>query len=120
MSRDNEVYHFCVESIKFAYKIIGYDALVKELNFIHHIHQHDNQTAHIQNNTNNIVSKDLSEEKLAAPSVKQIVIENDAGNHKYARKNICDDFRCKAEIGKGDRCSFKRVDGGEFCSRHGG
>ena len=38
MSSDSITYSFCTQSIRYAYQIIGYDALIKEINFIHHLH----------------------------------------------------------------------------------
>ena len=120
MNRENETYHFCIESIKFAYNIIGYHAILKELNFIHHINNNisiptvksvDNNETETETEIETIINSKQS-------CVKQIYIENDNNKNKYMRKNVADDFRCKAEINKGARCTFKRGEESEFCSRH--
>lgn len=45
---------FCIESIRYAYQILGYDTLIKEIEFIHHLHH--KSTSESQN----IISSDLS------------------------------------------------------------
>ena len=41
---DNITYKFCIESLRYVYRIIGYDNALKELNFIKHIDSPINTT----------------------------------------------------------------------------
>ncbi len=38
MSSESVSRAFCLESIRYAYQILGYDTLIKEIEFIHHLH----------------------------------------------------------------------------------
>jgi len=37
MSSESVTHSFCIESLRYAYQILGYDNIVKELEFIHHL-----------------------------------------------------------------------------------
>lgn len=38
MPIDNTTYNFCIESLRYIHKMIGYKAIIEELNFIQHLH----------------------------------------------------------------------------------
>lgn len=128
MSSDQVSYAYCVHSIKYIIKMIGYDALIKEAKFIHHLEQnsslHNTPINHsIVPLTNNII--DVSETKqneiVELTTTKPITIV-DTTTNKYVRSPIPDELRCEALISNGSRCTLKKDNlthtDNKYCSRH--
>lgn len=56
MPIDNTTYNFCIESLRYIHKIIGYNTIIEELNFIQHLHtpHRSNTVPEQSNNTQGI------------------------------------------------------------------
>lgn len=138
MSIDNTTYNFCIESLRYVHKIIGYKAIIEELNFIQHLHtppksqiisEHianamlglDDMTEYdydseseteIEENNKNIVIETKNKKN------KNIVIETKNNKNKYVRTEIPDENRCETTLPTGNRCTFKKTNNSVNCSRH--
>ena len=121
---DKITYNFCIESLRYAYNIIGYDAIVKELNYIHYLYssnkqdspnQHLNKIEHIDKLDNIDASEEVNE--VINPSEnKNIIIQQT--KTKYVRSPISDDERCETVLSTGKRCTLRRSDNCNNCGRH--
>lgn len=119
MSSDQITYAFCVNNIKYIIDIIGYDALIKEAQFIHHLEKKDS-------NPVPIIKNEIVEAPLQPPSdndhsdVKSVMIDNNTS--KYVRTPVPDELRCEAILGSGSRCTLKMINtdnkNKKLCSRH--
>lgn len=108
-------YNHCIESLRFAFNVIGYDNCIKELNFIQHLNK--NIQIPQQKETPIIIDSD-SEISFDEPVLenKTITIEQPA---KYSRAVLPDTIRCTKIIDTNNtRCSFKRDNNSELCTRH--
>jgi hypothetical protein len=130
------IYKHCIECLRFAYNVIGYENCMKEINFIHHLN--DKQLSEINdiksptqepvkihqepvkihqepvniieiNNTCNSNTQDTSSEN------KNIIVETPI---KYYRPALTDNIRCTKILETGIRCSFRKDTNSELCSRH--
>jgi pyruvate kinase len=120
MSSDKVTYSFCIESLRYIHTIIGYDAIIKELDFIEHLSKIRSVTDTDKTNSDEsntvIIPKEDIVEKIE--TTKHITI-SDASNNKYVRSVIPDEIRCEALKNDGSRCTLKKcVKEGKFCSRH--
>jgi hypothetical protein len=139
MPVDNTTYNFCIESLRYIHKIIGYNAILEELNFIQHLHTpHKSNTIpkHIVDamlglddmteyeTDSEHESESESGQKLESETkenTKNIVIETKSKNNtnkKYSRNELPDEKRCEFTLPTGIRCSFKKLDNSNNCSRH--
>lgn len=140
MSIDNTTYNFCIESLRYIHKIIGYKAIIEELNFIQHLHTpHRSKCISEQSNNNqgipeNIISamieldnmteynydseSDSIQESEIKDTNKNIIIETKQNKNKYVRNKLPDDKRCEFNLPTGNRCTFKKADNSNNCSRH--
>lgn len=120
---DNITYKFCLESIRYAYEIIGYDAIIKELNFIKHLNS--TTDTYSQNKTfptviNNSVSEKVEEHiqekeiKTTDNTQKNIIIEH----KKYMRDELPNELRCQTILPTGKQCTLKRAEQSNNCTRH--
>lgn len=58
MSSESVSRAFCLESIRYAYQILGYDTLIKEIEFIHHLQSKYPSVCHIRQNIENTDNTD--------------------------------------------------------------
>lgn len=121
MSSDSITYSFCTQSIRYAYQIIGYDALLKEINFIHHLHTSQTAlpsepTAPSQSTSPILIQND----PVPLPS-KNVIIQPDT-RKTYTRSTLPNELRCTATIRGGVQCTFQRDtsqnEQNKTCSRH--
>lgn len=122
---DNITYKFCIDSLRYVYHIIGYDNILKELNFIRHIDSHNNN-----NNTNNTnilqekqtINKIEQINEVIIPDTVETLSENKniiiQPNNKYARTIISDEERCETILSTGKRCTLRKAENCVNCSRH--
>lgn len=132
MPVDNTTYNFCIESLRYIHKMIGYKAIVEELKFIEHLHtpnrsssvpEHivtamlglDDMTEYSYESESEQESENESEVK---DTNKNIVIETKLNKNKYSRTELPDEKRCEFNLPTGKRCTFKRADNSNNCSRH--
>ena len=123
MNSDKMDYKFCADFLRYAYHVMGYETALKELHYIHHLYSSSpvhpvpppNQTI-----PEPIVLSVVNEPSSETPATtKNIIInDNNATKIKYNRSQLSDDIRCTTIISNGSKCSFKRADNSEFCSRH--
>lgn len=122
MSSDQITYAFCVNNIKYIIDIIGYDALIKEAQFIHHLGKNDPIPTTTTKNeivaVPNIVVEHPSDTDQS--NVKSVTIDNTTS--KYVRTPLPDELRCDAINTNGSRCTLKKVttdtNNKKLCSRH--
>jgi len=122
---DHITYKFCIESLRYIHSILGYDAIVQELNFIQHLTTPDTlptpsnlppphptpiPTPHLQTT---IETDAAIQSPIDLKDTKNIIIEN-----KYVRTPIPDDIRCNTILPTDKRCTFKRADNSTHCARH--
>lgn len=112
------IYTHSIESLRFALNAIGYDNCIKELNFIKHI-QHVTPSPLKQEQPIHIPVKEPEIapeiEIVTEPDHKNIVIEPPS---KYSRTTPPDSVRCTKILDGGIRCTFKKTQGADVCSRH--
>ena len=115
MSSEQVTHHFCVESLRYAYHILGYETILKEIDFIHHLHSRKD-----------IPMEEPSEDPvtvhdIAIPETKNVIIQNE-DRKIYMRTPCPDELRCVTVVRGGERCSFQRdtttTKNNTFCSRH--
>ena len=115
MSSDPITYSFCTQSIRYAYQIIGYDALLKEINFIHHLHT--SQTTLPSQPTSPIL---IQTDTVPSPS-KNVIIQPDT-RKTYTRSTLPTELRCTSTVRGGLQCTFQRDtsknEQNTTCSRH--
>ncbi len=127
MPVDNTTYNFCIESLRYIYNIIGYDSIIQELKFIQHLNTPSKTEcipeyiARAMLGTDDMTEyeyfdNDVSEVEQDATSNKNIVIETKS--NKYARTELSDEVRCDTILPTGKRCTFKKLDKSNKCSRH--
>ena len=117
MSVDNTTYNFCIESLRYIHKILGYDTIIQELNFIQHLSKPVNvptiiDTKDIEMPPNIVIDTEVQPD-TDIKETKNIVIEN-----KYVRNELPDEKRCETILPTGKRCTFKKADNSVYCSRH--
>jgi hypothetical protein len=129
MSSDNITYSFCIENLRYIYKMIGYENIQKELEFIHHLHKSQTISQNISQSIPQISTegsekeniKDNEEIQENEETTKNIVVQ-DSSSIKYFRTEIPDSIRCEAIKNDGSRCSLKKdtqnIKDTKFCSRH--
>jgi hypothetical protein len=123
MSIDKTTYNFCIESLRYIHKMIGYDAIIEELNFINHLHTPSKSACVPEHIANAMLGLDdmteyESESFKDTSENKNIVIESKPGKNKYVRTELPDDKRCETILTTGNRCTFKRAENSVNCSRH--
>jgi hypothetical protein len=120
MLTDNTTYAFCIESLRYIHKMLGYDAIIQELNFINRIHNpHTSKT--VMNPIDAMLGLDDmteydSESVKDITENKNIIIENHS--QKYTRVQVPDSARCETILPTGKRCTFKRAHNSTNCTRH--
>jgi hypothetical protein len=123
MSIDNTTYNFCIESLRYIHKMLGYDAIIQELHFINHL-QSPPKAPHIPEHIVNAMCglDDVTEysydSERDTTENKNIVIESKGAKGKYVRAELSDEKRCETILPTGNRCTFKRADNSTNCSRH--
>jgi hypothetical protein len=120
---------FCSDSLRHIYSIIGYDAIMKEIQFIHHLYGKNNTS----NDTLNIVYTNTTTEVESIKGddntecVPQNEIINDSEEYpiktvnytkKYSRKELADKDRCEFILPTKKRCSLAKDNDSNMCSRH--
>jgi hypothetical protein len=125
MSIDNTTYNFCIESLRYIHKILGYDTIIQELNFINHLYIPPKSDVIPEYVTNAMLGlDDMTEYDSTSESVnnndnnKNIVIETKKDKIKYVRNELPDENRCEQILPTGKRCTFKKIDNGSLCTRH--
>jgi hypothetical protein len=136
MPIDNTTYQFCIESLRYIHKIIGYNNIIKELKFIQHLdNSHKSKTVpeHIVNAMLGLddmteycydseFEQELEEESDKEPEIKDtnknIVIETKSNKNKYSRTELPHEKRCEFILPTSKRCTFKKADNSNNCSRH--
>jgi hypothetical protein len=159
MPIDNTTYNFCIESLRYIHKMIGYKAIIQELNFIQHLHtsnksgtspeqlnrsnKHQSVPEHIvtamlglddmtEYSYDSEFEQELKEEEEEEEEEKQqqqsknkdtdknVIIETkqNKNKNKYVRNELPDGKRCEFNLPTGIRCSFKKTDNSNNCSRH--
>ena len=154
MSIDNTTYNFCIESLRYIHKIIGYNAIIEELKFIQHLHtpHRANTVPEQSNNTQGIpehivtamlglddmteysydsefereLEEELKEEQEQEQEQqsknkdtnKNVIIETKQHKNKYSRTELPDEKRCDFILPTSKRCTFKKADNSNNCSRH--
>lgn len=130
MSIDNTTYNFCIESLRYIHKILGYDTIIQELNFIKHLHSPPKSEVVTEYNINVMQNTyDVTENSSESDTTetKNIIIENknenkniiiESKNNKYVRTELPDEKRCETILPTGKRCTFKKADNSVQCSRH--
>lgn len=128
MSSDNTTYAFCLETLKYIYKILGYENTIKELNFIHHLNcppamENIVNKPIINNETlkqSDVINTPVIEKQKVKEDIvidtKNIVIET--SENKYVRNEVPDTLRCETILPTGKRCSFKKAENNNMCTRH--
>lgn len=134
MSSDKITYSFCIENLRYIYKIIGYDALINEINFIHHltnpIPKTTNSSQTFEETPSKVVevqpniiqtqipdSESTKDEYINNESTKNIIISEP--NTKYTRTELPDNLRCEGLKKDGTRCTLKKDNNTTiYCSRH--
>ena len=119
------IYRHSVESLRFAFSAIGYDNCMKELNFIKHLQDVATPSSQTQEQPEGVSVKKpeiapetavVAEQELESePEHKNIVIEPPP---EYSRTVPPDNIRCARIMKNGCRCSMKRANDVEVCSRH--
>ena len=133
-------YAYCIENLRYIHKIIGMDALIKEVLFIDHLSQTSKiesvkvesvkvepvkvepvMVEPVSEKPNIIESKleielDVDNEVIneTVPENKNIVINS----QKYIRTVLSDEYKCECIINNGKRCTLKKVNDSKYCSRH--
>ncbi len=132
MPVDNTTYNFCIESLRYIHKMIGYKAIIEELNFIEHLRipnksssvpEHivkammglDDMTEYSSDAESEQESENESEMK---DTNKNIIIETKTNKNKYVRTELSDEKRCETTLPTGNRCTFKKTNNSVNCSRH--
>lgn len=111
MNPDKMDYKFCADFLRYAYHVMGYDALIREANYIHHLYA-PTAPSHVVPDTHDDVV-------MEQPNMKNVVIDNgNTAKIKYTRSQLSDDLRCTTIISNGTRCTFKRAGESERCGRH--
>jgi hypothetical protein len=110
--------------------MIGYNAIIEELNFIQHLHTSNKSESTSEQIVTPIVSLDDVNEycynsELESNNVseikdtnKNIIIESKQNKNKYTRTELPDEKRCEFNLPNGKRCTFKKSDDSNNCSRH--
>lgn len=128
MSSDNTTYAFCLETLKYIYKILGYENTQKELNFIHHL----NCPPSIENIVNKpVINNEITKQPIVINTpivekqevqeditvdIKNVII--DKKETKYVRNEVPDNMRCDTILSTGKRCSFNKAENSNMCNRH--
>lgn len=113
MSVDNTTYKFCVESLRYIHTMLGYDTIIKELNFIQHIHNSSiSEIVQPKKQEDKVEIKEEVKQDDVNETTKNVVIEA-----KYTRIEHSDENRCDQILPTGARCSFKRTHDSK-CGRH--
>jgi hypothetical protein len=128
MSIDNTTYNFCIESLRYIHKMIGYNNIIKELNFIQHLHTSNKSESvpeHVANAmlglddmTDYDYNSESEKEAETKDNNKNIVIETKNNKNKYIRTELPDEKRCEFILPTTKRCTFKKADNSNNCSRH--
>jgi hypothetical protein len=122
-TNDRITYAFCTETLRYAYQIMGYDAIRKEIDFIHHLHASRESVLSPSSNPVVVDAEPVMEVMETEENVKQLVIPVAASesSSKYARTEVPDELRCTAIVKKDGehRCTYKRDPSNkQFCTRH--
>jgi 3-hydroxyisobutyrate dehydrogenase-like beta-hydroxyacid dehydrogenase len=129
MNSEKMDYKFCADFLRYAYHVMGYDALIREANYIHHLYAPSTDiptpvpapvpvVAQIVPDKQDVPETTVSSSILEQADTKNIVIDNNTTKIKYTRSQLSDDLRCTSIISNGTRCTFKKVDNSEHCGRH--
>lgn len=119
---------FCSDSLRHIYNIMGYDAIIKEIQFIHHLYGTNNIPVD-SIPTNNICDiepvKDDDTESIPqneiidnTNSVNECPIKTVSYTKKYSRKEVADKDRCDFILPTKKRCSLTKDTYSNMCSRH--
>jgi len=130
MSIDNTTYNFCIESLRYIHKMLGYNNIIKELNFIEHL-QSPHMTGKVpDHNISTMIGldditeysyeseQDSDKEPEIKDTSKNIIIETKSNKNKYSRTELPDEKRCEFILPTNKRCTFKKADNSNNCSRH--
>lgn len=118
MNPDKIDYKFCADFLRYAYHVMGYDALIREANYIHHLYT-PSTIVSVPQVPQQIIPEIVTDSTPENITTKNIVIdENHSTKVKYTRSQLSDDLRCTSIISNGSRCTFKRADNSEHCGRH--
>jgi hypothetical protein len=127
MNSEKMDYKFCADFLRYAYHVMGYDALIREANYIHHLYAPSTDIStpvmtpvvtHIVPDRKDVPDTAVSPSAHEQVDTKNIIIDNNTTKVKYTRSQLSDDLRCTSIISNGTRCTFKKVDNSEYCGRH--
>jgi hypothetical protein len=117
MSLPPFVYKNAIQSIQYLYDLYGYEQLLKEINLVHHIHQHTLSEPSVSHeNESTPAPKPQSSEE----ETKNIVIQPKESADKKGNDPvlITDEVRCTQTLSNGQRCGVRRKKSSEYCQRH--
>lgn len=138
MSSDQITYAFCIETLRYIYRCIGYDNTLNELDFIHSLNSRkapvESDKKLVQSITQpvvdpvetksepgNIIAEDESQDNKKILDVDTIETKNVIVNKpvkKYTRAVVSDELRCEFMMKGDDRCSFRKDKNNKYCGRH--
>lgn len=119
MNSDKIDYKFCADFLRYAYHVMGYDAALKELNYIHHLYKPPPVSTINETIVDTPPTVPIEIQSDKSTTTKNIIIDDSHSTKiKYNRSQLSDDTRCSAVISNGLKCSFKRALNCEYCSRH--
>lgn len=96
---------FCRESLRNCLMIMGRDAFKAEVEYMLHCYA--------------VAAPSSAATPTIEPSQEAHVAAPEARPTKWARKPVPEDKRCKRSLPyNGGQCTFKALDGKDFCSRH--
>jgi hypothetical protein len=102
---------FCRESLRNCLMIMGRDAFKAEVEYMLHCYGATSASA--------IPAPPTSVPAMPAGAAAGATTPPSALPAKWARKPVPDDKRCKKTVPhSGDQCTFKAIEGTDFCSRH--
>jgi len=121
MNPDKIDYKFCADFLRYAYHVMGHDALIREANYIHHLYMPSTTSSNASSVTSSVqqtIPEIVTDSTPEHTTTKNIVIDDHSAKVKYTRSQLSDDLRCTSIISNGLRCTFKRADNSEHCGRH--
>lgn len=110
---------FVTETLRCMYHIYGYDALMKEIQFIHHLY-----STPVSDSPASVpapIPASVPASVVVAPDQQEEDNKKSITLHvrpKNARSEKPDEERCTALTNNGARCSFARHHPTLFCQRH--
>ena len=118
-------YAYCIENLRYIHKIIGIDALIKEVMFIDHLSKNSkiepDKVENIKITPDIVGSELVIESESDIVNETEIVLENKnvvINPQKYIRTILSDECKCECNTNNGQRCTLKKSKDSKYCSRH--